>query len=153
MKHENQLPPSSLLPLFLFHFSSPNPIPPLPSPPPNPSLYLVPRSFQELYTKAVKLQNAVPHPRTLGIIQECGGKMYMAERQYELAKDAFMLSFKGFDEAGDTSRLRVLRYLLLASMLQVRIGRLFTKRVSSSGALSRLFVCLFACLRVCVFAI
>ena len=29
-----------------------------------------------------------------------------------------MISFKGFDEAGDTSRLRVLRYLLLASMLQ-----------------------------------
>jgi len=78
------------------------------------------KKLKDLYTKAVKLQNNVPHPRTLGIIQECGGKMFMQEGQYELAKDAFMISFKGFDEAGDTSRLRVLRYLLMASMLQVR---------------------------------
>jgi COP9 signalosome complex subunit 2 len=40
----------------------------------------VPR-LKELYGKAVRLQNNVPHPRTLGIIQECGGKMYMSERQ------------------------------------------------------------------------
>ena len=31
--------------------------------------------------------------------------------------DAFLVAFKGFDEAGDNSRLRVLKYLLMASML------------------------------------
>ena len=75
------------------------------------------KKLKDLYTKATLVQNNVPHPRTLAIIHECGGKTYMQEKQYEKAKDAFFIAFKGFDEAGDTSRLRVLRYLLMASML------------------------------------
>jgi len=74
--------------------------------------------LKELYNKATTVQNNVPHPRTLAIIYECGGKMFMGDRSFSSAKDAFLVAFKGFDEAGDNSRLRVLKYLLMASMLQ-----------------------------------
>ncbi|GMH99899.1 hypothetical protein TrVE_jg6092 [Triparma verrucosa] len=75
------------------------------------------KKLKDLYAKALSVQNNVPHPRTLGIIHDCGGKTYMQAQQWKEAKDAFFISFKSFDEAGDHSRLRVLRYLLLASML------------------------------------
>ena len=39
--------------------------------------------LKELYAKATSVQNNVPHPRTLAIIYECGGKMYMGERSFE----------------------------------------------------------------------
>ena len=73
--------------------------------------------LKEVYKKATAVRDNVPHPRTLAIIQECGGKTWMSESNYAEAATAFFVSFKGFDEAGDNSRLRVLRYLLLASML------------------------------------
>ncbi|GMH72467.1 hypothetical protein TL16_g05922 [Triparma laevis f. inornata] len=75
------------------------------------------KKLKDLYSKATSVQNNVPHPRTLAIIHECGGKTYMQSNEWEKAKDAFFISFKSFDEAGDHSRLRVLRYLLMASML------------------------------------
>lgn len=73
--------------------------------------------LKSVWEKATSVQNNVPHPRTLAIIHECGGKTWMAEERYEEASTAFFVAFKGFDEAGDSARLRVLKYLLLASML------------------------------------
>lgn len=34
---------------------------------------------QALYQKALKVRSAVPHPKIMGIIRECGGKMHMSE--------------------------------------------------------------------------
>jgi COP9 signalosome complex subunit 2 len=28
----------------------------------------------------MKVKNAIPHPRIMGVIRECGGKMWMMER-------------------------------------------------------------------------
>lgn len=35
--------------------------------------------FQALYQRALKVRSAVPHPKIMGIIRECGGKMHMSE--------------------------------------------------------------------------
>jgi COP9 signalosome complex subunit 2 len=34
---------------------------------------------QALYERALKVQSAVPHPKIMGIIRECGGKMHLSE--------------------------------------------------------------------------
>jgi hypothetical protein len=50
-------------------------------------------------------------------VKELGGKMYMSHNEYEEASKTFFHAFKSYDEAGDPSRLRCLKYLVLASML------------------------------------
>jgi len=75
------------------------------------------KKLREVFNKAMAVRGGIPHPRTLALIQELGGKMHMAAREYESAGKTFFQAFKSYDEAGDSSRLRCLKYLVLASML------------------------------------
>lgn len=75
------------------------------------------KKLRDVYTKAMQIRGGIPHPRTLALIQELGGKMHMASREYESANTAFFQAFKSYDEAGDSARLRCLKYLVIASML------------------------------------
>jgi len=75
------------------------------------------KKLREVFNKAMAVRGGIPHPRTLALIQELGGKMHMASKEYENAGMAFFQAFKSYDEAGDPSRLRCLKYLVLASML------------------------------------
>lgn len=48
------------------------------------------KKLKELYVKALSIKSAIPHPRIMGIIRECGGKMHMHERLWsEAATDFF----------------------------------------------------------------
>lgn len=38
--------------------------------------------LKALYNKSLRVRSAVPHPRIMGIIRECGGKMHMNEGEY-----------------------------------------------------------------------
>jgi hypothetical protein len=40
---------------------------------------------QGLYQRALKVRSAVPHPKIMGIIRECGGKMHMYARDFALS--------------------------------------------------------------------
>ncbi len=70
----------------------------------------------------------------MGVIKECGGKMWMGERECRLqgllldltvlasgnwhrATEDFFESFRNYDEAGSPQRIQVLKYLVLANML------------------------------------
>lgn len=75
------------------------------------------KKLREVFNKAMAVRGGIPHPRTLALIQELGGKMHMAAKEYEAAGKTFFQAFKSYDEAGDPSRLRCLKYLVLASML------------------------------------
>jgi len=75
------------------------------------------KKLRETFRKAMAVRGGIPHPRTLALIQELGGKMHMLAREYEQAEKTFFQAFKSYDEAGDPSRLRCLKYLVLASML------------------------------------
>jgi COP9 signalosome complex subunit 2 len=75
------------------------------------------KKLRDLYQKARRVQGDVPHPRTLGVILECGGKMHMQEREWQDAASAFFQSFKNYDEAGEPRRLQSLKYLVLSAML------------------------------------
>jgi COP9 signalosome complex subunit 2 len=89
---------------------------------------------QMLYNRALSIRSAVPHPRVMAIIRECGGKMHLAQGQYptsprrptpahshtenwEQAQMDFFDSFRLYDEAGAMERIRVLKYLVLTTML------------------------------------
>ena len=61
--------------------------------------------MQQLYQKALTIKSAIPHPRIMGIIHECGGKMHMAERQWADAATDFF----DYDEAGSQRRIQCLK--------------------------------------------
>lgn len=73
--------------------------------------------MQELYLKALTIKSAIPHPRIMGVIHECGGKMHMADHQWDEASTDFFEAFKNYDEAGTQRRIQCLKYLVLANML------------------------------------
>lgn len=76
------------------------------------------KKLRSVFEKAMNVEGSViPHPRTLALIQELGGKMHMASREFNQASKTFFQAFKSYDEAGDSSRLRCLKYLVMASML------------------------------------
>ncbi|KAG7568132.1 Winged helix DNA-binding domain superfamily [Arabidopsis thaliana x Arabidopsis arenosa] len=75
------------------------------------------KKLKQLYHKALSIKSAIPHPRIMGIIRECGGKMHMAERQWAEAATDFFEAFKNYDEAGNQRRIQCLKYLVLANML------------------------------------
>ncbi|SPO00249.1 probable COP9 complex subunit 2 [Cephalotrichum gorgonifer] len=75
------------------------------------------KQLKRLYEQALKVKSAVPHPKIMGIIRECGGKMHMGEENWDEAQKDFFESFRNYDEAGSLQRIQVLKYLLLATML------------------------------------
>ncbi|PWA00843.1 hypothetical protein BB558_003089 [Smittium angustum] len=75
------------------------------------------KEMEKVYMNCLKIKYAVPHPRLLGLIRECGGKMYMMKKNWEMALSDFFESFKSYDEAGMDNRIQVLKYLILVNML------------------------------------
>ncbi|KAI0068030.1 PCI-domain-containing protein [Artomyces pyxidatus] len=75
------------------------------------------KKLKEIYNASNNVRSAIPHPRIMGIIKECGGKMWMGERQWNRASEDFFESFRNYDEAGSQQRIQVLKYLVLANML------------------------------------
>ena len=75
------------------------------------------KKLASLYQKALQVKSAIPHPKIMGVIRECGGKMHMAQRDWEKARNDFFEAFKNYDEAGAARRIACLKYLVLSSML------------------------------------
>jgi COP9 signalosome complex subunit 2 len=75
------------------------------------------KQLKRLYQRALKVRSAVPHPKIMGIIRECGGKMHMSEENWKDAQSDFFESFRNYDEAGSLQRIQVLKYLVLTTML------------------------------------
>ncbi|KAK9728066.1 COP9/signalosome complex subunit Csn2 [Basidiobolus ranarum] len=73
--------------------------------------------LKALYQQCLHVKSAIPHPRIMGVIRECGGKMHMSEKEWEKAQTDFFESFRNYDEAGSPQRIQVLKYLVLANML------------------------------------
>ncbi|CCX06312.1 Similar to COP9 signalosome complex subunit 2; acc. no. Q5B3U7 [Pyronema omphalodes CBS 100304] len=75
------------------------------------------QKLKDLFKAAQRVRSAVPHPKIMGIIRECGGKMHMSQENWEEANSDFFESFRNYDEAGSLQRIQVLKYLVLAAML------------------------------------
>ncbi|KAK8858486.1 hypothetical protein IAR55_002713 [Kwoniella newhampshirensis] len=75
------------------------------------------RKLKEIYNASMQVKNAIPHPRIMGVIRECGGKMWMMEKSWDKASTDLFESFRQYDESGSTQRIQVLKYLVLTYML------------------------------------
>ncbi len=75
------------------------------------------KQLKRLYERALTVKSSVPHPKIMGIIRECGGKMHMSEENWKDAQSDFFESFRNYDEAGSLQRIQVLKYLVLTTML------------------------------------
>jgi len=75
------------------------------------------KQLRQVFDKAMAIRGGIPHPRTIALIQELGGKMHLQSREFEAASQTFFQAFKSYDEAGDPARLKCLKYLVMASML------------------------------------
>lgn len=47
------------------------------------------KKLKELYQDALRIKSAIPHPKIMGIIRECGGKMHMHDERWEQAATDF----------------------------------------------------------------
>lgn len=70
-----------------------------------------------LYKKSLTITSPVTHPRIIGIIKECGGKIYFFKQDFEKARLSFYESFKNFDESGSPEKKKTLKYLILCSII------------------------------------
>lgn len=75
------------------------------------------KKLKETYDATLQVKSAIPHPRIMGVIRECGGKMHMSEKNWEAAQIDFFQAFLNYDEAGSPQRIQVLKYLVLSHML------------------------------------
>jgi COP9 signalosome complex subunit 2 len=75
------------------------------------------RKLKEIYNASMRVRNAIPHPRIMGVIRECGGKMWMMEKAWDKASTDLFESFRQYDESGSPQRIQVLKYLVLTYML------------------------------------
>lgn len=69
------------------------------------------------YTRALRVNSAIPHPSIMGTIRECGGKMHLAEESWTKAYEDLFEAFRNYDECGSPRRLNCLKTLVLANML------------------------------------
>ena len=49
--------------------------------------------LKKIYPKTMNLKAVISDPRVMGIIKECGGKMYMAEKRWAQALEELYESF------------------------------------------------------------
>ena len=60
------------------------------------------RRMKQIYNLTQKFSTIIEDPRIMGIIKECGGKMYMSEKRWDAALDEFNASFKSLVESGNS---------------------------------------------------
>jgi len=77
-----------------------------------------PNGLRRLVSRASSIQSAIPHPRTLGTIHECSGKVMLYEHKWSNAKQEFFDAFRNYDESGSPRRVLCLRYIVLAALLE-----------------------------------
>jgi COP9 signalosome complex subunit 2 len=75
------------------------------------------KKLKELYDKSLGIKSAIPHPRIMGIVRECGGKMHMREKAWEAAHTDFFEAFKSYDDAGSPRRHALSETSLLAASI------------------------------------
>ena len=85
------------------------------------------RRMKQIYNLTQKFSTIIEDPRIMGIIKECGGKMYMSEKRWDAALDEFNASFKSLVESGNSRAQTMLKYVILASILsQTEVDHLST---------------------------
>ena len=64
-----------------------------------------------------QLNAVISDPRVMGVIKECGGKMFMQEKKWDLALNELNECFKFYNESGNAKAKMTLVYVVLTSIL------------------------------------
>ena len=73
--------------------------------------------MKQIFNLTQKFSSVIEDPRVVGIIKECGGKMYMSEKRWAAALEEFRASFQSRVESGNPRAQTMLKYLILTSLL------------------------------------
>ena len=73
--------------------------------------------MKRVYPETQTLSAVINDPRVMGIIKECGGKMYLAEKKWEKALNELFECFKFYQESGSMKAKNILIYVILAGIL------------------------------------
>ena len=72
------------------------------------------RRMKSVFSLTKKFSSVIEDPKVVGIIKECGGKMYMSEKRWEAALGEFKESFERLVEVGEPHAKTLLKYVILA---------------------------------------
>jgi len=75
------------------------------------------KRMKRVYPQTLSLAAVIEDPRVMGVIKECGGKMFMAEKRWDKALDELFECFKYYQESGSLKAKNILIYVILASIL------------------------------------
>lgn len=71
-----------------------------------------------LYQNSLNIVSPVTHPRIIGVIKQCGGKLEFYNKNFEESRSNFYESFKNFDESGSiVEKNQSFKYLILLSII------------------------------------
>lgn len=87
-----------------------------------------------LYRESAGVNTAITHPKVLGVLKECGAMLQFYIGHYDKARVGYYESFKSYDEAGSSSKRRVLKYLTLCAILTESEVNLFESQETQSYA-------------------
>lgn len=89
----------------------------------------------QLHLESTRIKSSITHPRTMGVIKECGATLHFHRGNYEKAFVDFYDAFKSYDEAGAQAKKRVLKcyaVCLLLTELEVNAFELPETRTYAS---------------------
>ena len=75
------------------------------------------KRLKRIYPQTMNLNSVINDPRVMAPIKECGGKMYMGEKKWDMALVELNESFKNYGESGNERAKLILIIVILASML------------------------------------
>jgi len=98
--------------------------------------------LKESHRKALDIESAIPHPRIMGIIQECGGKLHMKEKEWD--QGTYRISFFFFLRKIVDSHLYLQQHtqisLKLSKIMMKQEGTIFKKKNFNSFFFLILFI-------------
>jgi COP9 signalosome complex subunit 2 len=72
------------------------------------------RRMKSIFQTTKNFSSVIEDPRVVGIIKECGGKIYMTEKRWDDALNEFFESYKCLVEVGNNKAQTLLKYTVLA---------------------------------------
>eukprot|EP00696_Hemimastix_kukwesjijk_P000050 gnl/Hemi2/10078_TR3491_c0_g1_i1.p1 gnl/Hemi2/10078_TR3491_c0_g1~~gnl/Hemi2/10078_TR3491_c0_g1_i1.p1 ORF type:complete len:477 (-),score=215.63 gnl/Hemi2/10078_TR3491_c0_g1_i1:88-1362(-) len=77
----------------------------------------VPR-LKALFNRASNLATAIAPPHVHAVVNECGGHIYLRERDWDNARNIFFKAFINYNEASSPQRVVCLKYHIIANALR-----------------------------------
>lgn len=86
------------------------------------------RRMKQTFQLTEQFTTVIEDPRVVGVIKECGGKMYMSEKKWDEALKQFWDSFLSLVDSGHPRAVTVLKYVILNQLLAQSATEYLTQR-------------------------